>query len=302
MRENRDGTLYTLVYGRVAALAVDPVEKKPLYHFLPGKPALSYSTVGCNLRCLYCQNDGLSMAAPEARRAEYVTPAEMVDLARTNRAAMIAHTYSEPTVFYEYCLDIAEAGRAAGVPSVLVSNGYIERAPLVRLAGTVAAANVDLKAGSEAMYRTLTSASMAPVLRSIDTLLEAGVWVEVTTLLVPGYNDSEQELLAICGEIARRSPSIPWHVSRFHPAFRLSNLPPTPVQSIRNACALAKSCGLRYVYTGNVWPGQEDSLCHGCGSVLIRRKGFVLTDLRVTNGSCPDCGQTFSGVFDTGSR
>ncbi len=300
VRENRGGTLWALSWGRVAALGLDPIEKKPLYQFLPGTLSLSYATVGCNLHCTFCQNAHLSRGEPEGVAHQWLEPAQLAAAAQAHGAATIAHTYSEPVVYFEYALEVARAGQALGIPSVLVSNGHINPAPLRELAPLFAAANLDLKAGSEAVHRKLTGASLAPILASLETLVALGVWVEATTLLVPGFNDSDAELTAVATRLASIDPRIPWHLSRFFPAHRLLDLKPGPLARLAEAVQIGKAAGLQQVYTGNCGAqSQADTTCASCGLVLLERRGFQLVANRLLQGRCPRCSEILPGVFDS---
>ncbi|MFH1530098.1 MAG: AmmeMemoRadiSam system radical SAM enzyme [Pseudomonadota bacterium] len=298
VREVRAGTLRTLVWGRPVALNVDPIEKKPLFHFLPGETSLSIATAGCNLECRFCQNHSISQARPEERSDPLVPPSRVVEEARRTGARIIAYTYTEPTIFYEYAEDIARAAAADGLRNVFVTNGYIAEAPLRRLLPLMDGANVDLKAFSDETYRRVLGGSLEPVLRSLRILKEAEVWLEVTTLLVPGLNDSDGELDAIAGAIAALDPGIPWHVSRFHPDHRMLHEVRTPMETVERALGAGRRAGLQYVYPGNTPTHQgECTWCHGCGALLIARQGFRVSGHRCADGRCPECGVRVPGRF-----
>jgi pyruvate formate lyase activating enzyme len=298
VREVQDGTLRSLVYGRAITLNADPIEKKPLFHFLPGEISLSVATVGCNLDCRFCQNHSISQAAPEDVTGGLVLPAQVVAEARRTGARILAYTYTEPTIFYEYAQDIAREGRAAGMRNVFVTNGYIEEAPLRQLLPLMDGANVDLKAFKEETYRRVLGGDLAPVLRSLRFLHEAGVWLEVTTLLVPGINDSAEELDAIAGFIAALDPEIPWHVSRFHPDHQMLGGQRTPIETVERALEAGTRAGLKYVYPGNTPTHRgESTWCHGCGAPLITRRGFFVSEHRCRDGRCPACGVEIPGRF-----
>ena len=323
VRVNHDGVLYTLVDDRVAARHVDPVEKKPLFHFLPGHATYSIGTVGCNFRCLHCQNAGLSqqpgrrplrragrqdepavvcdVLAEAAARVggERVTPDALVQDALRHGCRSLAYTYNEPTVFFELAFDTARAARDAGLANLFVTNGAITAAPLQAIAPFLDAANIDLKCFDPAAHQRMTGAPLEPVLDSIRRYHELGIWIEVTTLLIPGYNDDEHQLRALAAFLVDVDPDVPWHVTRFHPTFRLLDRPPTPVQTLRRAREIGFEAGLRHVYTGNV-PGEdgENTRCSGCGETLITRYGLGLGQNRLIGGQCPRCGQTLPGVFD----
>ncbi len=300
VRENRGGILYSLVYGRIVSQALDPIEKKPLYHFLPGSLALSVATVGCNLRCDFCQNHVISQYPrenPGSVPGERVSPEAVVRVAEEAGAPVISYTYTEPTVFFETCLAIGTLARAQGIRNVFVTNGYMTPEALGEARGWLDGANVDLKAFSEDFYRRHCGGSLQPVLDTIARMVEAGLWVEVTTLVIPGRNDSEEELRWIAQFLAGLSPDLPWHLSRFVPAYRVQDLPPTPLATLRRAQAIGLEAGLRYVYLGNV-PGEgEDTACPSCGRVVIRRYGFRVLEHALAEGRCPGCGEAIAGVW-----
>lgn len=300
VRENRGGTLYSLVYGRLVSQALDPVEKKPLFHFLPGTGTLSLATVGCNFRCDFCQNYEISQLPRDHGGrivGEPVEPEEVVAAAKETGARSISYTYTEPTVFFEFCQDVGRRAVQEGLRNIFVTNGYLTAEALAEARGWLHAANVDLKSFSEEFYRRHCGASLQPVLETIGRLWEAGIWVEVTTLIIPGRNDSETELRWIAEFLLGISPDIPWHVSRFVPAYKAWHLPPTSLAALRRAREIGLSVGLRYVYMGNV-PGEgEDTLCPGCGRALIRRHGFFVWQNDLVEGACPHCGTALAGVW-----
>ncbi len=298
VRENRDGTLYTLVYDRIISQALDPIEKKPLFHFLPGSPALSIATVGCNFRCEFCQNWEISQYPREHEGAilgERIGPEELVAQAVSAGAPIIAYTYTEPTVFFELAYEAARLAAQRGIKNVFVSNGYMTEEAAREIAPYLDGINIDLKSFSDDFYRRHCGASLQPVLDTIERMVSLGVWVEVTTLVIPGWNDSEEELSWLAEFLRGVSPDIPWHISRFIPAYRVYDRPPTPVGTLRRAREIGLSAGLRYVYLGNV-PGEgEDTQCPGCGAILIRRHGFYVMENRLQEGRCPDCGTEIAG-------
>lgn len=301
VRVNRGGALSTLVYDRVAALAVDPVEKKPLFHFLPGTLTLSFATMGCNLGCDFCQNHTLSQPPRDGREptGQAAKPDELVEAAVRRGCASISYTYSEPTVFFELMEDTARLGAEAGLRNVLVSNGFMSPECLDRLGPLGHAANIDLKSFSEAFYRDRCQARLGPVLDNLVRIRELGWWLEVTTLVIPGLNDSDEELTAIAGFIAHDlGPEVPWHVSRFHPDFRQTGVGPTPVATLERAWAIGRSVGLEHVYTGNV-PGHdaESTRCPGCGEKVVDRRGFSVLRSTLREGACPRCGRALAGVW-----
>ena len=294
VRENRDGVLYTLVYGRAVSLAVDPIEKKPLFHYLPGSTSLSLATVGCNFACDFCQNSDISQMPRGGGHitGRAVSPEQVVEAALSAGCASISYTYTEPTVFYEYARDCARLATRAGLKNVFVTNGYMTADTLRDIDGDLHAANVDLKSFSDDFYRALVGARLKPVLDTIKRLWGMGVWVEVTTLLIPGRNDGEGELRSLAAFLASVSPEIPWHVSRFYPAYRRLDTPPTPVGSVERALLLGREAGLNYVYGGNVAGHRSEStICPACGDPLIERQGFRLLRNGITEGRCPRCGR-----------
>lgn len=299
VRENRDGKLYSLVYGRLVSQALDPVEKKPLFHFLPGTGTLSLATVGCNFRCDFCQNHEISQLAREQGRivGKRVEPEEVVVEAKNIGARSISYTYTEPTVFFEFCYEVGQLVALEGLKNVFVTNGYMTAEALATARAWLHAANVDLKSFSEEFYRRFCGASLGPVLDTIARMWEAGIWVEVTTLVIPGRNDSEEELRWIAQFLAGISPDIPWHISRFVPAYKVWDLPPTPVTTLRRAREIGLSAGLHFVYLGNV-PGEgEDTLCPSCGRVVVRRYGFLVRQNEIIEGHCPHCGAPIPGIW-----
>jgi pyruvate formate lyase activating enzyme len=283
VRENRDGVLYTLVYGCPVSTAADPIEKKPLFHFLPGSLSFSLATVGCNFGCRFCQNADISQMPRDQGRitGRHLSPEEVVAAALAAGCASISYTYTEPTIFYEYARDCARLATAAGLKNVFVTNGYMTAQALADIDGDLHAANVDLKSYSDEFYRGMVGARLKPVLDSIRRLWEMGVWVEVTTLLIPGRNDTDAELRSLASFLASISPDIPWHVSRFRPTYRLLDVPPTPLASVERALRIGREEGLCYVYGGNI-PGHssESTRCPDCGAGVIERRGFTMrTDL-----------------------
>jgi len=293
VRENRGGTLYSLVYGRLISHHTDPIEKKPLYHFLPGTPSFSIATPGCNFRCRFCQNWQISQsdAAPEPGTLSYVPPERVVDAAAGGNAASIAYTYTEPTIFMEYALDCAALAHERGIRNVFVTNGFQSPEAVEAMVGLIDAANVDLKAFTDEFYRSQCGGRLQPVLDSIRMMHERGIHVEVTTLIVPGANDSAGELRGLAEFIAGVSPDLPWHISRFHPQYKATDLPPTPVQTMELAAQVGREAGLRYVYLGNVTTRDgQVTCCPDCGRPLVRRRGFGRPSILIRKPRCPDCG------------
>lgn len=297
VRENRGGTLYSRVYDRVTSINVDPIEKKPFFHVRPGSGSLSIATAGCNMQCRHCQNHSLSQA-PRRQRipGKAVPPAAIAAEARDRRCASIAYTYSEPTIFYELARDTMEAAARFGVLNVWVTNGFMGAAVLEEMSGLLTAANVDVKSFRETFYKQVCKARLAPVLDNVARMRALGIWVELTTLIIPGYNDDEAELRDLAGWIASVDPSMPWHVSRFHPDNELLDARPTPVRTLARARDIGREAGLEYVYTGNV-PGDEgeSTFCPACAARLVERVGFSVGENRLEGGKCPECGHAIAG-------
>ena len=302
VRENRDGTLYSLVYGKAVARSVDPIEKKPLFNFLPGSRAYSMATVGCNFRCDNCQNYDISQL-PTVRSAivgEDVLPEEIVLAAKLSNCESIAYTYTEPTIFFEYALDIAKLARKEGIKNVFVTNGYITPEALQEISPYLDAANIDLKSFSDEFYRKNCGARLEPVLDSIRLYKRLGVWIELTTLIIPTLNDSEEELQKLAEFIKEEvGEDTPWHITQFHPTYKLMDQPRTPVTTLRRARQIGLDAGLRYVYEGNV-PGEngENTYCHNCHKMLIRRLGYRIIENTIKNSACPYCGAEIGGVHN----
>ena len=301
VRENREGSLISLVYGKVIARHVDPIEKKPLFHFLPGSRSYSIATAGCNFKCLFCQNADISQMPSDHNRiwGEDMTPDMIVDDAAATRSATIAYTYTEPTIYFELALDTARLAAKRGVRNIFVSNGYMTEECLKEIYPDLHGANVDLKAFSDTFYKEQCGARLDPVLKTLETMKRMGIWLEVTTLLIPGLNDSKEQLEGLAGFLTALDPFIPWHVSRFHPTYRLTSIPPTPPETIRRAREIGYEAGLKYVYTGNL-PGDkgEKTLCHECGKVLIDRHGFCVTKNAIKGQHCPWCSAKIPGVWE----
>jgi pyruvate formate lyase activating enzyme len=299
VRENRDGTLYTLVYGIPLSQAVDPIEKKPLFHFYPGSRSFSIATAGCNFRCDFCQNADISQM-PRDRgeiRGYAAAPEAVVQAAREYTCRSIAYTYTEPTIFFEYSYDIARLAQGAGIASVYVTNGYMTP-EMLELFRDLDAANVDLKAFRDETYKRVCGARLQPVLDTLVKMVALDIWVEVTTLVVPGMNDSEAELADIAGFIATElGPHVPWHVSGFHPDYHMRDRGPTPAATLNRAYELGRAAGLHYVYVGNL-PGAhlEDTHCPNCGAPVIRRWGFQVLHRALVDGACAQCGTAIHGV------
>ncbi len=299
-RRVRDSKLYTLAFGNPCTVAVDPVEKKPLYHFLPGSKAYSIATAGCNLVCLNCQNWTISQSSPEQTRNIDLMPGKVVEECLKNKCSSIAYTYSEPVTFYEYVFETAVIAKKAGIKNIFKSNGYINPEPLKKLCNVIDAANIDLKAFSEGTYLKLTGGKLQPVLDSLKVFREMGVWLEITSLIVPGWTDNENDITKMCKWLSENGfKETPLHFSRFYPIHKLEQLPPTPVEILKNAHRIATEAGLKYVYTGNV-PGNEisDTKCVSCNSVLVARRGYRIESNTIKDGKCSKCGSKIEGVWN----
>ena len=299
VRENRAGTLYSLVYGKLCAEHIDPIEKKPLFHVMPGSRTYSIATVGCNFHCRHCQNYTISQVdRTEPVRGTEQTPQEIVQRALDSGCRSISYTYTEPTIFFEFAYDTARLAREAGLKNIFVTNGYISRDALATIAPFLDAANIDLKGFSEGFYRDVVHARLSEVLDSIVEYRKQGIWLELTTLIIPGFNDSDTEMQGIAEFIVTNlGIDTPWHVSQFYPTYRLTDRPRTPVATLRRARDIGRAAGLRYVYEGNV-PGEggENTYCHNCSSVLIKRYGYTIETDRISSGACPDCGTAIAGI------
>lgn len=299
VRRNDDGTYKTLVYGRIVAANVDPIEKKPFFHYRPGTTAFSIATAGCNLRCQFCQNWQISQFPPEEVRAMRLSPSRVHELARAEESPTIAYTYNEPSVWFEFMDDCAALGAKTGIRSVVVSNGFIEPEPLKALLPHVDAIRYDLKSFRQDFYAKVCSGDLKPVLRSIEAVKAAGKWLELIHLVVPTLNDSEEETRDLARWVKTTlGPDVPVHFTRFHPDYRLRNLPLTPVSTIDRCLAIARAEGLSFPYAGNVagHPG-SNTICPGCKTLLIERAGIGLIENRLKDGACPKCKRVIPGVW-----
>ena len=301
VRENRSGALETLVYGKAIAQNVDPIEKKPLFHFMPGTRSYSIATVGCNLKCRFCQNADIAQMPSDHDgmiMGNDVLPEDIVSDAKKTKCQSISYTYTEPTIFFEYAYDTAKFAHNAGIKNVFVTNGYMTREAIEMIHPYLDAANVDLKAFNPDYYKNLCGAKLEPVKETLKIMKSFDIFVEVTTLLIPGLNDDKDELKALARFLAETlGPETPWHVSRFHPTYKLTDRPTTPVETLITARKIGLEAGLRYVYTGNV-PGEqgEDTFCYQCGKVLIKRWGFQISKYHIKGGRCKYCDAPIDGV------
>ncbi|MGP8224686.1 MAG: AmmeMemoRadiSam system radical SAM enzyme [Terracidiphilus sp.] len=299
VRENRGGTYYTLVHSRVCAAHVDPVEKKPLFHYLPGTIAFSIATAGCNVNCKFCQNWDISQSRPEQVPSHYMPPKSVAEMAKQYDCPTIAYTYSEPVIFAEYIMDAADAGHAAGVRSIVVSNGYMQEDSLKQAYGKMDAVKIDLKSFSESYYSKVVTGQLKPVLDSLVTLRKLGKWTEIVYLVLPTLNDSDAEFRGLAQWIkANLGLDVPLHFTQFHPQYLLKNLPITPVETLERAKAIADAEGLHFVYIGNV-PGHpaQNTYCPKCRKMLVERVGFTASEMLIKKGCCPFCQQPIPGVW-----
>jgi pyruvate formate lyase activating enzyme len=300
VRQNMDGILYTHVYGKVIAAHIDPIEKKPLYHFLPGSTSFSIATIGCNFRCGFCQNWEISQAKLkdiEAKEEKLFLPEDIVKSALKNDCKSISYTYTEPTIFFEYAYDTAKLAKENNVYNVFVTNGYMTEEAIRMIKPYLDSANVDLKFFRDDSYRKICSASLKPVLESIELMHKLGIWVEVTTLVIPGQNDSEEELKTIAEFIAKIDKHMPWHISRFFPQYKFTEDKPTSEGILRKAQDLGAKAGLKYIYVGNVYGWGNDTYCYNCRKLLIKREGFFVEENKVKDGKCSYCQEPIAGVF-----
>ncbi len=301
VRQNKDGILYSIVFGKPIALNVDPIEKKPLYHLLPGSSSYSLATAGCNFKCDFCQNWQISQVGKRGYTnvsTDELSPEEIVHQAISYKCNSISYTYTEPTIFFEYAYEIGKIAKEKGIYNVFVTNGYMSIESLDMLKGILDAANVDLKSFREEFYRKNCKAHLNGVLRSIRHMKKLGIWVEVTTLIIPGENDSDEELIDIAEFLVSIGKEIPWHISRFHPDYEMNDKPPTPLRTMKRAMEIGLNAGLRYVYMGNVSPGDagENTICYRCKKTVINRFGFNISGNNIVDSKCKVCNVTIDGI------
>jgi len=299
-RKNINGKLYSIVYGKVSALHIDPVEKKPLYHFFPGTQIYSISTTGCNLKCKFCQNWQISQSYPEEVETKYLSPEEIIKDIKSKNIKSIAFTYAEPTIFYEYMLDIAKLAKKNGIKTVVISAGYINQEPLKQLLPYIDAYKIDFKGFSDEFYKKLTSGKLQPILETMKTIKKSGVWLEIVNLVIPGYNDSEENIKNLALWIKENlGTDVPLHFTRFHPDYKLKNVPATPTQTLQKARKIAMEIGLKYVYTGNVIDIEgSTTYCPKSKEPGIVRNGFFVIKNNIDEeGKCPD-GSKIPGVWN----
>jgi len=300
VRQNKDGRLVTGAYGRVIAANIDPIEKKPLYHFLPGSSSYSIATIGCNFRCGFCQNweiSQLTMTEGMESAGMPLSPEQIVSNALKKDCRSISYTYTEPTIFFEYAADTARLAREKGLANIFVTNGYMTPEAATAVIPWLDAVNIDLKSFRDDFYRRVCAATLAPVLETIRLLRKAGVWVEVTTLVIPGQNDSQDELGDIARFLVDVDPEIPWHLSRFYPNYKFDDTEPTPEGVLKEAREMGFRAGLQYVYVGNIYGWGNDTACPSCGKLLVRREVYTIKENNITAGKCRFCGTAISGRF-----
>ncbi len=299
-RKNINGTLYSMGYSKPCSVAIDPIEKKPFFHFLPGTEALSIASAGCSLRCKFCQNWQISQYSPEETKNFYLPPEKVVKYAKKYKCPSIAYTYSEPVNFYEYMLDTAKIAKKEGIKNVVHTAGYINQKPLEKLCPYLDAVNVDLKGFNENYYRNMCGGDLKTVLNTLKILKKHNIWIEITNLILPGYNDNMDEIKRMCVWIKENlGDYIPLHFSRFYPMYMMKFLPPTPVSTLEKAYNVAKKVGLKYVYIGNVAGTKyENTYCPYCGKLLIKRVGFIVLENNIVRGKCKYCGKKIEGVWE----
>jgi len=301
VRQNIEGTLYSLVYGELVAEHLDPIEKKPLFHVLPGSQSLSISTMGCNFKCQHCQNHSISQVlgfSTAELKGRKVSAAQVVDSAKKNSCRSISYTYVEPTVFYEFAYDCARIASESNLKNIFVSNGYLSEQASREISPYLDAINIDVKSYRNDFYKQICGARLQPVLDNVRLMKELGVWVEVTTLVIPGLNDSEDELAGLASFLAAVDPMIPWHVSAFYPTYKMTDRFPTPSETLVKAAQIGRDAGLMFVYEGNSpGGGGENTSCPSCGEVVISRHGFSVRDNRLVDGCCPACESSLPGIW-----
>ena len=302
VRENKGGKLYCLVYPKVIAKSVDPIEKKPLFHLKPGSSSYSIATVGCNFKCTFCQNADIAQMPADYNgmiQGNDFSPESIVKEAVENGCDSISYTYTEPTVFFELAFETARLAKKEGLLNIFVTNGFMSKKALEMISPYLDAANVDLKAFNDQFYRDFCKARIEPVKETIKNMKDMGILVEITTLLIPGLNDDKKDLAAMADYIAKDlGKETPWHISRFHPCYNMMDRPSTPVLSLEKAYVAGKAAGLWYVYIGNV-PGQsfENTYCHSCNKLLVKRFGFQIENYLMEQGKCPECNTTAYGIY-----
>jgi pyruvate formate lyase activating enzyme len=298
VRENQRGILYTHAYGKLIAQNIDPIEKKPLYHFLPGSRSFSIAAIGCNFQCGFCQNWQISQVKEAEAldlHSQEVSPEDVVKQAKQTGSQSISYTYTEPTIFFEYAFEIGQLAKKEGLYNVFVTNGYMTEETIQMIHPYLDAANIDLKSFNDDYYKKICKGKLSPVLKSIEKMKKMNIWVEVTTLIVPGANDSEEELRKIAGFLAEIDKSIPWHISRFYPQYKMEDIENTPMKVLDRAYEIGQEAGLRYIYLGNVGVG-NNTYCHQCHRLLIERLGYSIKEYKIEDGRCSNCKSLIDGV------
>jgi len=298
VRKNNNGILYSLVYKKLCSAYPDSISKKPFYHFLPGTTAFSIATVGCNLKCKHCQNSEISQARPEEIHSLNMSPEEIIEKAIKNNCKSIAYTFTEPTVFYEYMLDICKLAKKQGIKNVIVSNGFINPEPLKQLCKYIDAANIDLKSINNEFYREICGARVSPVLESLKVLKKEKVWLEVTNLIIPGLNDSDKDIQGLIDWIKENLGNTVLHFTAFYPTYKLSHLHPTPASTVKKARKLAISSGIKYVYTGNIQNDEDCTYCPKCGKLLVKRRLFSIIENNLNENKCSKCNEKIDGIWN----
>lgn len=298
-RKNIQGKLYSLVYPKPVSIAIDPIEKKPLYHFLPGSNSLSIGTFGCNLHCLHCQNYDISQKSADQSPQKDISPKELIKTAIKNKCKSISYTYNEPTIFYEYVLETATLARKKGIKNIMVTNAYINKEPLKELYPLIDAANIDLKSLDESFYKSICKAKLKPVLDSIKEIAKLGTWIELTNLLIPGYNDNKKQIEKLVKWVKQNlGLKVPLHFSAFYPTYKLLDTPRTYPNKLLEAKEIAKKQGLKHIYLGNTsLPDSGNTYCPKCNKILIERIGFEVRKNNIGNNSCPLCKEKIDGIF-----
>lgn len=299
VRENRNGKLYSLIYGKASSIHPDPIEKKPLYHFMPGTTSISFGSIGCNLFCMHCQNWSISKAKVGQVELTDITPADVVRYARESGANSVSWTYNEPTIWHEFTTVASRAAHEAGLKANYVTNGFINEEPLREFRGVIDAMNIDVKAFSEGFYKRVCGGSLAPVLRACEVAREIGIHIELTYLVIPEHNDSETEISGFCRWVASSlGKEVPVHFSAFHPDYKLTTVPRTPEKTLMTAYDIARRSGLEFVYLGNIWAGdKDDTYCPKCGTKVIDREGFWVRRTNLRGDRCGKCGSSLNLVL-----
>lgn len=301
VRQNINGKLYSLIYGKAIAARSDPIEKKPLYHFLPGSQSFSIATMGCNFKCDFCQNWRISQINNKKKlntNNNKLLPEGIISNAINQNCKSISYTYTEPTIFFEYAYDSAILSKERGLSNVFVTNGFISKQAIETIGPFLDAANIDLKFFKEESYKRMCKGKLQPVLNSIELFKKKGIWIEITTLIIPGLNDSEEELKNIAKFIANTGNEIPWHISRFHPTYNYTNSESTPKETLLKAKQIGKTAGLKYIYMGNISAAKNNTYCNNCNKLLIKRDFFNTTQNNIKENKCPECGNEIAGVWD----